>query len=261
MDKALHEHRPPAVAGMFYLRGPDELKSMIDGFLEKCKKYKLPPNSRLKALIVPHAGYVYSAIVAASGYFLLKENRFKRVISLGPSHYVPFRGAAFDSNKFWRTPLGDVMIENFKSRNIVVMPQAHEREHSIEVQLPFLQAILEDFSFCPITLGDSPKIDDDIIAELDGGKDEGMLLLISSDLSHYLPYKEAVKVDSATIKEILSLKEVSYDEACGREGINVLIRIAKQLKWKPVLIDYRNSGDTSGDKTGVVGYCCIAFIE
>ena len=259
-----HSHmksRGPAASGTFYLRGPDELKRMVEGFLDKCRKPKLPAGKNLKALIVPHAGYVYSAVVAACGYSLLEQRKFKRIVSLGPSHYVAFRGAAFDSNQFWRTPLGDVRIENFSSKNIVVMPQAHEREHAIEVQLPFLQLLLEDFSFCPITLGDSPNIDDDVMTELESGKENDTLLLVSSDLSHYLPYKDAVRIDTATIKEIMALKEVTSEQACGSGGINVLVRIARRLGWKPILLDYRNSGDTAGDKSGVVGYCCIAFTD
>ncbi len=251
--------RQPAVAGMFYPAEPDELKKMLVSFLKEQPQSmpKSMPKSMLmpKALIVPHAGYVYSGIVAAAGYAMLKDSAYKKAIVLGPSHRLPFEGAAFDSSDSWRTPLGETRIENFRSSTIRKLPQAHAEEHSIEVQLPFLQCVLKAFSLCPISLGQSAIIGDELAGQLN----EQTLLVVSSDLSHYLPYKRAVSVDRATISRILAFHEVDYDEACGAEGINILIRVAKKLRWKPCLIDYRNSGDTAGPRGSVVGYCCIAF--
>jgi AmmeMemoRadiSam system protein B len=153
------------------------------------------------------------------------------------------------------TPLGSVKIENFESISIKTVPQAHIKEHSLEVQVPFLQSVLPDFTLCPIALGQFAEISGDIIKAMD----DHTLLVISSDLSHYLPYAQALKTDKATVSKILALSDVDHDEACGADGINILLRIAKQLKWKPVLLDYKNSGDTAGTKDQVVGYCSIAF--
>jgi len=247
--------REPAVSGMFYPNSKAELSQMIDSLMQKCVKKKL---DNVKAMIVPHAGYSYSGIVAASGYSLIKEKPHNMVIIMGPSHRIPFLGGAFDTNEFWITPLGKVKVNNFYAEKIKLLPEAHIHEHSIEVQVPFLQKTLRDFSICPISLGFyAGSITNDILKNIS----DNTLIIVSSDLSHYLPYADAVKTDNATIKSILSLEHVNADDACGAEGINILVDIAKIKKWKPLLVDYKNSGDTSGAKSEVVGYCCIAFIE
>jgi AmmeMemoRadiSam system protein B len=252
--------RKPAVAGAFYPGEGDELRQMIGSFLGECKKAKIKGEGgeagNVRAIIVPHAGYVYSGIVAAAGYSLLQGKNFERVVLLGPSHFVRFDGAAFDSSQAWQTPLGEVKVGNFPSEKIGSIWQAHAREHSIEVQLPFLQSVLKGFEICPICIGSYDNISDEIIGNL-----RKAFLVVSSDLSHYLPYEMAVKKDSETIGKILRLEHVGYDDACGADGISIMIDIARKLRWKPMLLDYRNSGDTAGTKDEVVGYASIAFVE
>ncbi|MFH1174305.1 MAG: AmmeMemoRadiSam system protein B [archaeon] len=243
--------RKPAVAGTFYPGSEELLRSMIHEFMQACKKMKFSP----KALIVPHAGYVYSGIVAAAGYHLLQGKTYERVILLGPSHRLPFYGAAFDSSQSWETPLGNVPVSNFYAEHIKILPQAHVKEHSIEVQLPFLQYVLKDFSIAPIAMGSSAPIQDD----LQNALSDKTLFVVSSDLSHYHDYDTAKSMDGQTIDKIRKLTCVNYEEACGADGINALIALAKKNKWTPALVEYKNSGDTAGDKKQVVGYACIAF--
>jgi MEMO1 family protein len=248
--------REPVVAGMFYPKSKTELDKMIEKFFAQCNKIE-SKSSKLRALIVPHAGYVYSGIVAASGYSLLQGKKFERIIILGPSHALSFLGAAFDTHSNWMTPLGSVTVSNFIAKNIRLLPQAHQAEHSIEVQIPFIQKVLKKSSICPIALGLSPNITDDLLSILD----EKTFLIVSSDLSHYLSYDEARKVDNETIKRICNLENVDFESACGAEGINILLHIAKKKAWKPQVLDFKNSGDTAGSKMQVVGYCCVGFYE
>lgn len=244
--------RNAAVAGQFYPKDPVDLQDMVMEFLKKAKKSTV---ANIKALIVPHAGYIYSGIVAASGYAAIKGHNYDRAIILGPSHRVKINGGVFDTNEKWKTPLGEIETDSFPSKKIKKSEQAHKWEHSLEVQVPFIQLTLKDPIIIPIALG-GPLDETELIKPLD----EKSILIVSSDLSHYLPYEHAKQVDNATIKKILELKpEVEYDEACGADGINAIIRLANKNNWKPTLLDYRNSGDTAGDKQGVVGYACIAF--
>jgi AmmeMemoRadiSam system protein B len=253
--------RFPAVADAFYPAEEKELKRMISDFLGQAK----PPSIKnLKALIVPHAGYVYSGPVAAHGFKLLEKQEFKKVIAVGPSHYAAFVGAAEDDSDGWQTPLGIVRTDRVsrlvKAGTINCFPQAHAPEHCLEVQLPFLQTVLKgDFVFYPLITG---EISPSLLAEaLEPALSDETLLLISSDLSHYFPYEEAVKRDSTTNKIILSLdvKNAQLIDACGKTGIITAMHIAKSKKWKARLLDYRNSGDTAGPKSNVVGYSAIAF--
>ncbi|MEM4329601.1 MAG: AmmeMemoRadiSam system protein B [Candidatus Bilamarchaeaceae archaeon] len=254
--------RYPAVAGIFYPNEENELKKMINSFIKDVKEDGL---SGLKCLIVPHAGYVYSGPIAAYGYKLLINQKFTNVIAVGPSHYAAFIGAAEDDNDFWQTPLGNVKISRVSSitgiKNIHCYPQAHAPEHCLEVQLPFLQTILKNFTFYPLLTGEIPPT---LLAEtLEPALDNSTLLLISSDLSHYLPYQNAVKIDRNTIKiiESLDFRNTTMIDACGKTGIITAMHIAKSKKWKVKVLDYRNSGDTAGPKTNVVGYAAIAFYE
>jgi MEMO1 family protein len=245
--------RKAAVAGTFYPDNDSKLRAMFDQFFERCKKSAVKP----KAIIVPHAGYVYSGIVAAAGYALAKEVHCEKYIILGPSHRLRFNGAAFDNNEYWETPLGNAKVANFYAEHIKVLPQAHVHEHSIEVQVPFIQYLCKDgmCTIAPIALGSAAPIRDDVLQALD----DKTLLIVSSDLSHYLDYETATQMDKHTIEKILNLRYIDYEEACGADGINTLINVARKMKWKPVLIDYRTSGDTARDKYHVVGYACIAF--
>jgi len=253
--------RVPAVAGSFYPDDPEELKKMISGFMDQAKPKKV---KNLRALVVPHAGYIYSGPVAAYGYKLLKQGQFEKVIGIGPSHYGAFPGVSEDNSTGWETPLGMVktgQLSNFtKPNTISCYPQVHIPEHSLEVQLPFLQMTLgENFTFYPLLTGAiTPAVLADII---EPALDDDTLLLISSDLSHYHPYEDAIRIDKIANEAIpeIDLKKGALIDACGAVGILTVMHIAKSKKWKSVLLDYRNSGDTAGPKTGVVGYGAYAF--
>ncbi len=244
-------------AGSFYPKDETELKKMINSFLKnKFDSKKI--NGKLKALIVPHAGYIYSGIVAGIGYSLLKESKKENIILFGPSHYAYLEGA-FGFSGTWITPLGKTKI-NSADLPIIL----NDKEHSLEVQLPFLETVISSskLTITPILYGDisSEELADIINTE----KNEDSVLVASSDLSHYLSYDIAKKTDSNTIKLILDLDFEKFNleaDACGKIGIGALIILAKKNNWKPILLDYKNSGDTKGDKNSVVGYTSIAFIE
>ncbi|MCW5618888.1 MAG: AmmeMemoRadiSam system protein B [Nitrosomonas sp.] len=257
--------RKPAVAGLFYPSDALQLSQEINRFIADARQYKLSP----KALIVPHAGYSYSGAVAATAYatLIVRREVIKRVILLGPAHRVAVRSLALPGADYFDTPLGSVEVDQSAIRSIADLPQvtinseAHALEHSLEVQLPFLQQVLSDFRVLPLAVG---KASDREVAEVLGsvwGSDE-TLIVISSDLSHYLPYATARQVDNATVQSILRLEQsVTHDQACGGTPINGLIMAARRYYLKPVLLDLRNSGDTAGSRDQVVGYAAIAFCE
>lgn len=257
--------RPPAFAGSFYPNDEDELKSQISKYLKEA----VPPEDipgNIKALIVPHAGYIYSGPVAAYGYKLLKNKKYKEVIILGTSHRMMFPNIALTNFEFWKTPLGNVQLSPLsgnlqKEDYFSSLDEVHAFEHSIEVQLPFLQTVLKDFRITPLATG---RVDNhkEIAKTLKNDLNKETLIVVSSDLSHYLPYKEAKKIDNKTIKQILELDtDIDPEQACGADGIIILTELAKLLKWKVKLLDYRNSGDTAGDKSQVVGYASIDFYK
>lgn len=260
--------RNPSVAGIFYPRDKEQLSKAVQKYLQNSKFSG--SEGKLKALIVPHAGYSYSGIVAGAGFKFLQEElqssnqQFKKVILLGPSHYVAFEGASLAQEDF-STPLGIVKCgknvqEWFKEKNIVNLLEAHKREHSLEVQLPFLQNILGEFELYALVIGE--VFDFEALAKtIAKFLDEETLLVVSSDLSHYLSYDVAVAVDKQTIRCILQNKEGELIDACGKNPIKILLPLAQQLGWKSCLLDYRNSGDTSGDKSRVVGYAAIAWMK
>lgn len=248
--------RIPRYAGAFYPSEKEKLNQLLKGFFSDIKTKKI--KGVVRALIAPHAGYIYSGIVAASCYKYLHGLNFDNVIIIGPSHYAaidePY-SAGFDK---WESPLGDVDVNlNLaKKLGLKFFDEAHTQEHSIEVQLPFLQSVLRDFLIVPVVLNYYSEEFTNILKKVVDGK---TLIVVSSDLSHYLSYGEAVNVDRKTINHILDL-DISFDyDACGSAGILTLIKIARDLKWKPVLADYKNSGDTAGDKAKVVGYAGILF--
>jgi len=248
--------RSPKFASQFYPEDPLELRNYIDNYLVSASIEKI---DNLKALIVPHAGYIYSGPIAGYGYKSIKKN-YKKIILLGLSHQVPFDGLGFTDYSYFSTPLGKVKCFSPKNINLNIQNEAHEIEHSIEVQIPFLQITQDNFNILPILTGKIDNIDK-YIEEVNEFIDENSLLIVSSDLSHYLPYDIAVDMDRNTIKKILSGKNIDHDEACGADGINILINIAKKNKWKSKLLDLRNSGDTASSKDQVVGYCSIAFFD
>ncbi len=253
--------RSPAVAGLFYPSDPQGLLNMIDQFLRDSKSTEV--DGSIKALIVPHAGYIYSGIVAAAGYKLVKNNpNITKVIILGPSHYVWFRGAASPGMDVWETPLGMFRVYDIQSNVIQPFPEAHRKEHSVEVQMPFLQVVLPKAEYYPIVVG---EVDPEVLArDLSTFIDKSTLLIVSSDLSHYHPYEEAVRIDS-NANECIPKLDINCVkdkvEACGKTGILTLMNIARERGWKGKLIDYKNSGDTAGDKDSVVGYGAYVFFE
>ena len=257
--------RSPAVAGMFYPAEADILARDVRAMLAAAKPCEYSP----KALIVPHAGYVYSGPIAASAYAALKNAaaRIRRVVLLGPTHRVAVRGLALPGADTFTTPLGAVRVDVEAAQaiahlpQVTVSPQAHALEHSLEVQLPFLQAVLRDFKLLPLAVGmATPEEVAEVLELLWGG--EETLIVISSDLSHYLPYDVAKRVDSATVQSILELKHpISHEQACGGTPINGLLVAARHHRLAPHLLDLRNSGDTAGPRDGVVGYASFVFTE
>jgi len=222
-----------------------------------------------KALIVPHAGYIYSGATAALAYAQLAALRssIRRVVLLGPVHRVPVRGLALPGAAAFATPLGEIEVDQqavaalAPLRQVVVSPAAHALEHSLEVQLPFLQSVLDDFKLLPLAVGDAtPAEVAQVLEALWGGPET--LIVISSDLSHFLPYRAAQSIDQDTVQNILDLKgSLSHEQACGGTPINGLLLAARHHHLQPRLLELCNSGDTAGDKQRVVGYTSIAFTE
>ncbi|PVV13035.1 MAG: AmmeMemoRadiSam system protein B [gamma proteobacterium symbiont of Ctena orbiculata] len=256
--------RKPAVSDLFYPGDEDSLQSMVSGYLDSVAESGNPP----KAVIVPHAGYIYSGPIAASAYARLAAaaGRISRVVLLGSSHRVPFYGLASSEADYFRTPLGDIPIDRQALEALEALPQvvrleaAHAQEHSLEVQLPFLQSVLQDFNLVPLVVGDaSGEQVAEVLNRLWGGQET--LIVISSDLSHYHDYATAQRMDRATSDAILTLhpERLGYEDACGRIPVQGLLLEAKRLGLQGELIDLRNSGDTAGSKEQVVGYGAYAF--
>lgn len=259
----MHNTRPPAVAGLFYPGEAEILARDVLSMLRAARPSELAP----KVLIVPHAGYIYSGAVAASAYAALRNIaiHIRRVVLLGPTHRVAVRGLALPGGDAFATPLGEVPIDQAAAQSIAHLPQvtvsprAHAQEHALEVQLPFLQAILSDFTLLPLAVGLASAEEVAEVLELLWGGDE-TLLVVSSDLSHYLPYNVAKKIDASTVQKVLGLKhDLSHEEACGGTPINGLMLAARRHHLTPHLLDLRNSGDTAGPRDGVVGYAAFAF--
>ncbi len=257
--------RPPAVAGMFYPGEAETLARDIRTMLAATDRTGYLP----KALIVPHAGYIYSGPVAAAAYAALKNiaPRIHRVILLGPTHRVAVRGLALPGVDAFSTPLGDTPIDTEAIQHIAHLPQvtvnarAHAQEHALEVQLPFLQSVLGEFKLVPLAVGLASAEEVAEVLELLWGGEE-TLIVISSDLSHYLPYDMARRIDSSTSQSILRMETgITHDHACGAPPINGLLLAARRHHLTPHLLDLRNSGDTAGPRDGVVGYASFSFEE
>ena len=257
--------RPAAVAGMFYPASAAELARQVDELLAAAASCERPPAP--KALIAPHAGYVYSGPIAASAYAQIRSRRgcIRRVVLLGPAHRVPVRGLALPGAQRFATPLGEVGIDAEAVGvlrglpQVVERPEAHEAEHSLEVQLPFLQRLLGDFALVPLAVGSAAPAEVAQVLDRLWGGDE-TLIVVSSDLSHYLPYETARRIDRETIDRLLSLDvEIDHERACGATAIGGLLLAARRRGLKAELLDLRNSGDTAGDRRRVVGYAAIAF--
>lgn len=252
-------NRRPAVAGSFYPANPQQLHQMLDQFLTDAASDAQSP----KAIIAPHAGYIYSGPIAASAYARLKQvrDRISRVVLVGPSHRVAFRGLAVSRAETFATPLGDIPIDRPAVEAILQLPfveyieQAHTYEHSLEVHLPFLQEVLDEFTLAPIVAGDATPEQVSQVLEMLWGGDE-TLIVVSSDLSHYHDYATAQRMDTATSQliEKLQYEQLAYDSACGKVPVSGLLNLARKKSLSISTIDLRNSGDTAGDKSRVVGY-------
>jgi hypothetical protein len=256
--------RNPAVAGLFYPDDPVALRRTVSDLLARAPNPGPPP----KALIAPHAGYVFSGPIAASAYARVVPLRgtVKRVVLLGPSHRVPFRGLALSRADAFLSPLGAVPVDVDAIDLLTNLPQvqlleaAHAQEHSLEVHLPFLQVALGDFKVVPLVVGEaSPDAVAEVLDRLWGGRET--LIVVSSDLSHYHDYATARRMDGETSRLIESLSRVEIDgeHACGCRPVNGLLRAARSHGLTASVLDLRNSGDTAGPRDRVVGYGAYAF--
>jgi len=257
--------RPPAVAGSFYPAFPEELAAEVRSLLADAPAATGPVP---KAIIAPHAGYVYSGPTAAAIYARLApaRDRIRRVVLLGPVHRVAVDGLALPDAEAFATPLGKIPLDKEAIDSLADLPQvcvsaaAHAHEHSLEVHLPFLQTVLGDFTLVPLAVGDASAEDVAEVLERLWGGDE-TLIVVSSDLSHFLGYADAQAVDQQTAAKIIARRpDVTHYEACGGTPVNGLSLAARRHALAPVLVDLRNSGDTAGDKERVVGYGAFAYM-
>ncbi len=274
--------RYPAVAGQFYPEEKENLERQIEDFLNRAKIEKI--EGEIVGGIVPHAGYIFSGFVASHFYKAIEKEKFETAILIGDSHYERFEGISVFKSGKWITPLGEVLVdENLAKELLDFSPRFFERdsahlfEHSLEVQIPFLQKVLKNFKILPIIFGSEDKDWKDLArAILKLREKKKVILVISSDLSHYPPYEIAKELDKKTVKEILKLDPEKFSKkadeleekykvdcvACAKDSIKTILEISKILKLKAKLLKYQNSGDTVfGDKERVVGYCSILFFN
>lgn len=257
--------REAAVAGLFYPADAGELSETVRSMLSNGQ----PAGSAPRALIVPHAGYIYSGSVAANAFASLIPfaRRYRRVVLLGPCHRVPLSGLASSSADAFRTPLGDVpldqpLIASLDLPSVAISAEAHRLEHSLEVQLPFLQTVLGEFTLVPLVVGDTAP--ENVAAVIDALWNElGTLFVVSSDLSHYLPYADARRRDRATCRAIeqQDFRRIGQADACGATAVAGLLIVAAHHNLAVRTLDLRSSGDTAGSKGQVVGYGSWVFEE
>ena len=266
--------RAPAVAGQFYLADPTSLAKAVAGYLATARVQR-PRPANLRAVVVPHAGHIYSGEVAASAYQQLQRpgpEPIRRVVLIGPSHFVPVRAVAASSASVWQTPLGEVTLDT-EARDlllagglVVVDDDVHRSEHCLEVQLPFLQQVLAGpWSLLPLGIGHVPAEDvAEVLLQILTATDLGIspaetLIVVSTDLSHYQTYEAARKQDRETVAAILKRDSaaISDHDACGAYALRGVLHLADRLGWEPTLLDLRNSGDTAGPRDRVVGYAAL----
>ena len=260
--------RPAAVAGAFYPANARALAAEVSGLLDGVDALE-PRFAFPKALIAPHAGYIYSGPVAAHAYDALSPARgiVKRVVLLGPVHRVPIRGLALSGAEVFETPLGRVSVDRAAVQALAGLPQvvvsdrAHALEHSLEVQLPFLQRVLGEFALVPLAVGDASAGEvAEVITRLWGGAET--LVVVSTDMSHYHPYRDATRIDGETVARIESLAtDIHHKQACGATPLNGLLQVAREKGIAIRLLAACNSGDTAGGRDRVVGYSAFALYE
>ena len=260
--------REPAVAGTFYPGNPGALRRAVRQYVEKAE---LPHDlGTVRAVIAPHAGYVYSGPTAGYAFKALATLPAKlwTVYLLGPAHRMAVRGVALGNYRAFRTPLGDAVVavdllEEMaeKSRFYTLENEAHALEHCLEIEVPFLQVVLPEFRLVPMLYGDVDAAD--VAQDLAERLGEDDLLVISSDLSHYYPYDTARKLDLSFVQAVLDgdRRDAARGEACGRAPVITAMEIARRKGWTPRLLDYRTSGDTAGDRWQVVGYASVAYTD
>ena len=265
--------QPPAVAGLFYPAMPDMLRSDVDRLLgEASSGGSLAPSQSqgIKALIAPHAGYTYSGAIAAQAYVQLRRQAtiIRRVVIFAPAHRLPFTGLATASADFFSTPMGDIAVDIACRQQLTggagpvrILDNAFREEHALEVQLPFLQRVLEEFTLVPILVGDADPLEvQNVMKQCWGGPET--LIVVSSDLSHFHDYDTAELMDSHTTMgiEALQPEDVGYKNACGRIPIQGLLLAARDKGLRVKTVALCNSGDTGGDRQSVVGYGAYVFI-
>jgi len=251
--------RRPTVAGTFYPRDAEVLKDTVAGLLAGARATQ---NGQIRAVIAPHAGYIYSGPVAAEAFAGLEalKGRVERLILIGPAHFVRFRGIAAPTAEAFLTPLGKVSLDRAAIREIADLPQVviddepHAPEHALEVELPFLQMVLGAVPVIPLVVGSARA--EEVAEILERLWDEKTLIVVSSDLSHYHDYETARRIDAATAEAIERCDEgaIGPDDACGSVALRGLLIEAKRRGLTIERLDLRNSGDTAGDRNWVVGY-------
>ncbi|MBU0703978.1 MAG: AmmeMemoRadiSam system protein B [Chloroflexi bacterium] len=258
--------RQPAVAGQFYPDNPDALRRSVKKYVDEAT---LPDGlNSIRAIIAPHAGYVYSGPTAGYAFKALTTLPQKEwtVFLLGPAHRAYFGGVALGNYSAFRTPLGDAPIAVDRVAEMLTRSslytratEAHVHEHCLEVEVPFLQVALPDFRLVPMLFGDVDPLE--ITVELANHIGEDDLIVVSNDLSHFHPYDQAQRLDHAVLEAVLNDDErgVLGGEACGRAPVVTLMGVARRKGWQPHLLDYRTSGDTAGDRMRVVGYGSVAY--
>lgn len=259
--------RPPAVAGTFYTDRPEKLAAAVESLLSQAQDAGLGP---VRALIAPHAGYRYSGPIAASAFRQLaaaRDGERPTVYLLGPAHYIYVDSVALSPAGAFETPLGLVMQNQAAIDALLAHGSAyqldslaHQPEHCLEVELPFLQVALRNFDLVAMLCG-QPAVEQ-VAADLAGRLRPNDLVVVSSDLSHFYPYAAAQALDRAFLQAVLAgdMVRAAQGEACGLQPILILMRLAQINGWTPHLLDYRNSGDTGGDKRRVVGYAAVAYM-
>lgn len=268
----------PNVSGQFYPSSKESLSSQIDNFFEKVKFDSDLADKDILAIISPHAGYIYSGQVAAYGFKAVKDRKYDTVIVLAPSHSFAFKGVSVYREGFLNTPLGNIQIDEELADSLIsfyqkadFIPEAFNREHSLEVELPFLQKALGNFKIVPIICGQLDYADTGDLTEaiIKISQGEKVLVVVSTDLSHYHPYLTALEMDSKVISHIKELDALGLwqsnlkgeSEACGITPVLVLLNYAKNLGLKAEVLNYANSGDVTGDKSRVVGYVSAIFFK